>query len=230
MSLNRDFQGTIRGEPNMTQNEKKEIMREVVSVLKNRYPDAKCSLEYEGDAWKLLIMGRLSAQCTDERVNIVCRDLFRAFPTASDMANAPLEKIEEIVKPCGLYKMKAKNLKDASYRLVNSYNGILPDTMEELLKFEGVGRKIANLLLGDLYGKPAIVADTHCMRICGRLGIYRVGMKDPLKTEQILSKIVEPSEQSDLCHRLVLFGREVCTARNPKCSVCPLLAVCKNAK
>jgi endonuclease-3 len=126
--------------------------------------------------------------------------------------------------------MKAKNLKDASYRLVNSYNGILPDTMEELLKFEGVGRKIANLLLGDLYGKPAIVADTHCMRICGRLGMYRDGMKDPLKTEQILSKIVEPSEQSDLCHRLVLFGREVCTARNPKCSVCPLLAVCKNAK
>lgn len=211
----------------MTKKEKKEIMAQTVSKLKERYPDAKCSLEYEGDAWKLLVMGRLSAQCTDERVNIVCRDLFKAFPTAKEMAGAPLSEIEELIKSCGLYKMKAKNIKDASIRLINDYNGHLPDTMEELLKFEGVGRKIANLLLGDLFGKPAIVADTHCMRICGRLGMYRDGMKDPYKTEQILSEIVEPSEQSDLCHRLVLFGRDICTARSPKCTACPLFAICK---
>ncbi len=213
----------------MTQKEKKEIMAQVVSILKERYPDAKCSLEYEGDAWKLLVMGRLSAQCTDERVNIVCRDLFKAFPNAKEMANAPLGEIEELIKPCGLYKMKAKNIKDASIRLINDYNGHLPDTMEELLNFEGVGRKIANLLLGDLFGKPAIVADTHCMRICGRIGMYRDGMKDPYKTEQILSKIVDPSEQSDLCHRLVLFGREICTARSPKCNACPLSLICKKS-
>ena len=213
----------------MTKKEKKEIMAQTVSKLKERYPDAKCSLEYEGDAWKLLVMGRLSAQCTDERVNIVCRDLFKAFPTAKEMAGAPLSEIEELIKSCGLYKMKAKNIKDASIRLINDYNGHLPDTMEELLKFEGVGRKIANLLLGDLFGKPAIVADTHCMRICGRLGMYRDGMKDPYKTEQILSEIVEPSEQSDLCHRLVLFGRDICTARSPKCNLCPLFAICKKS-
>ena len=213
----------------MTKKEKKEIMAQTVSKLKERYPDAKCSLENEGEACKLLEMGRLSAQCTDERVNIVCRDLFRAFPTAEEMAGAPLSEIEELIKSCGLYKMKAKNIKDASIRLINDYNGHLPDTMEELLKFEGVGRKIANLLLGDLFGKPAIVADTHCMRICGRLGMYRDGMKDPYKTEQILSEIVEPSEQSDLCHRLVLFGRDICTARSPKCNLCPLFAVCKKS-
>ena len=206
----------------MTKNEKKEVMARIVELLKELYPEAKCSLEYEGDPWKLLIMGRLSAQCTDERVNIVCRELFKALPSAQAMADAPLAQIEEIVKPCGLYRMKAKNLKDASARLVRDYNGIVPDEMDELLKFEGVGRKIANLLLGDLYGKPAIVADTHCMRICGRFGMYKEGMKDPFKTEMIMSELVEGKEQSDLCHRLVLFGRDVCTARAPKCDACPI--------
>lgn len=211
----------------MTKKEKKEKIAKVVSMLKEIYPDAVCSLEYGGDPWKLLIMGRLSAQCTDERVNIVCRSLFSKFPTSMDMANAPIEEIEEIVKPCGLFRVKAKNIKDASARLVNEYGGQIPDTMEELLKFEGVGRKVANLLLGDLFGKPAIVADTHCMRICGRLGMYKEGMKDPLKTEKILSELVEPSEQSDLCHRLVLFGREYCRAQSPKCHTCPIKTVCK---
>lgn len=206
----------------MTKNEKKEIMVRIVELLKELYPEAKCSLEYEGDPWKLLIMGRLSAQCTDERVNIVCKELFKALPSAQAMADAPLAQIEEIVKPCGLYRMKAKNLKDASARLVRDYNGIVPDEMDELLKFEGVGRKIANLLLGDLYGKPAIVADTHCMRICGRFGMYKEGMKDPFKTEMIMSELVEGKEQSDLCHRLVLFGRDICTARAPKCDACPI--------
>ncbi len=206
----------------MTQENKRKTMSQIVEVLKELYPEAKCSLEYGGDSWKLLVMGRLSAQCTDERVNIVCVELFKAFPDARSLASAPIEQIEQIIKPCGLYKMKAKNIKDASYRLINDYGGALPDTMEELLKFEGVGRKIANLLLGDLFGKPAIVADTHCMRICGRFGMYKNGMKDPYKTEQILTKIVEPSEQSDLCHRLVLFGRDICTARAPKCDMCPI--------
>ena len=204
----------------MTKNEKKQAMSRIVELLKELYPEAKCSLEYEGNPWKLLVMGRLSAQCTDERVNIVCRELFKRIPSAKAMADAPIEQIEEIIKPCGLYRMKAKNIKDASVRLVRDYGGIVPDEMDELLKLEGVGRKIANLLLGDLYAKPAIVADTHCMRICGRFGMYKDGMKDPYKTEMIMSELVEPSEQSDLCHRLVLFGRDVCTARSPKCDSC----------
>lgn len=214
----------------LTKKQKKEKIARVVSALKEIYPKAECSLEYEGDGWRLLVMGRLSAQCTDERVNIVCRDLFKRFPNAQSMATAPVEEIEEIIKPCGLFRMKAKNIKDASTRLVKDYNGILPREMDELLKFEGVGRKIANLLLGDLYGIPAIVADTHCMRICGRLGMYKEGMKDPLKTEKILSEIVEPREQSDLCHRLVLFGREYCKAQNPLCDECPIREVCKGVK
>lgn len=213
----------------MTDKQKRHLMSQIVEELKLLYPEATCSLEYEGDAWRLLVMGRLSAQCTDERVNIVCRELFKSLPTAESMANAPLSQIEEIIKPCGLYKMKAKNLKDASKRLISDYGGVVPDTMEELLKLEGVGRKIANLLLGDLYGKPAIVADTHCMRICGRFGMYKSDMRDPVKTEQIMSKLVEPSEQSDLCHRLVLFGREYCTAKSPRCDKCPLFekSLCK---
>ena len=214
----------------MTKKEKMKKIAEVVSALKEIYPHAACSLEYEGDGWRLLVMGRLSAQCTDERVNIVCRELFRRFPDAGSMAEAPIEEIESIVKPCGLFRMKAKNIKDASIRLVRDYGGKIPDTMDELLKFEGVGRKIANLLLGDLFGKPAIVADTHCMRICGRLGMYREGMKDPLKTERILSELVEPGEQSDLCHRLVLFGRDFCRAQGPKCNICPIKNICKGEK
>lgn len=211
----------------MTKKEKREKIARVVQALKAVYPEAKCSLEYEGDPWKLLIMGRLSAQCTDERVNIVCRDLFRKFPTPEALAEAPIGEIEEIIKSCGLFRMKAQNIKDASVRLVRDYGGALPDTMDELLKFEGVGRKVANLLLGDLFGKPAIVADTHCMRINGRLGMYRDGMKDPLKTEKILSELIEPCEQSDYCHRMVLFGRDFCRAQSPKCDTCPIKNICK---
>ena len=214
----------------MTKKEKREKIAKVVKALKDIYPEAKCSLEYEGDPWKLLIMGRLSAQCTDERVNIVCKELFASFPTPGDLANAPIRDIEEIIKPCGLFRVKAKNIKDASLRLVRDYNGVLPSTMEELLKFEGVGRKVANLLLGDLFNKPAIVADTHCMRINGRLGMYRDGMKDPLKTEKLLSELIAPSEQSDYCHRMVLFGREFCKAQCPKCDTCPIKNICKDEK
>ena len=211
----------------MTKKEKKEKIAKIVEALKVVYPEAKCSLEYEGDPWKLLIMGRLSAQCTDARVNIVCRELFAKFPDAYALAEAPYEEIEEIIKPCGLFRVKAQSIKDASVRLVRDYGGVLPDTMEELLKFEGVGRKVANLLLGDLFHKPAIVADTHCMRICGRFGMYREGMKDPYKTEKILSELIEPTEQSDFCHRMVLFGRDYCRAQSPKCDTCPIKNICK---
>lgn len=212
----------------MTKKEKQEKLSRVVEALKSVYPEAKCSLEYENDPWKLLIMGRLSAQCTDERVNIVCKELFEKFPCADDLANASIEEIEKIIKPCGLFRVKSKNIKDASIRLVRDYGGRLPDTMDELLKFEGVGRKVANLLLGDLFNKPAIVADTHCMRINGRLGIYKNGMKDPLKTEKILSELIEPQEQSDYCHRMVLFGRDFCRAQAPRCEICPIKHICKD--
>ena len=212
----------------MTKNEKKNKIAKVVRLLKRQYPEAICSLEYGGSGYKLLVMGRLSAQCTDERVNIVCRELFKKFPSAKSLADAEIEKIEEIIKPCGLYKMKAQNIKDSAYLLHYKYNDVVPCDMDTLLTFPGVGRKIANLLLGDLYKMPAIVADTHCMRICGRLGMYKNGEKNPLKTEKIMSELVAPSEQSDLCHRLVLFGREFCTAKSPKCSECPLKIICKD--
>ena len=214
----------------MNKKEKKELGKRVVEALKKQYPIALCSLEYDGSGYKLLVMGRLSAQCTDERVNIVCKELFEVFPTPKDLADADICEIERIIRPCGLYKTKAKSLKSMCQRLVYECNGVIPSTMQELLEFEGVGRKIANLILGDLYKQPAIVADTHCMRICGRLGFYPEGKKDPLKTETIMSELIEPSEQSDFCHRLVLFGREFCTAKNPKCDTCPLKNLCIKAQ
>lgn len=209
---------------------KTELARLVVQRLEERYPSAECALEYEGDPWRLLVMGRLSAQCTDARVNEVCKTLFVKYPTAVDMAGADIKELEEAVKPCGLFRVKAQNLKDASAMLINDFGGALPDTMEELLLFPGVGRKIANLLLGDIFKKPAVVADTHCIRIAGRLGFYPESKKDPLLTERILSSVVEPEKQSDLCHRIVWFGREVCTARSPQCTSCPLADICKHNK
>lgn len=212
----------------MTQKEKKNKIAKVVKLLKKQYPEAICSLEYEGDGYKLLVMGRLSAQCTDERVNIVCRELFKKYPTACDLANGDIGDIENIIKSCGLYKMKAQNIKDSANLLHYKYNDVVPNDMDTLLTFPGVGRKIANLLLGDLYSMPAIVADTHCMRIAGRLGMYPEGQKNPEKTEKILSRLIEPKEQSDFCHRMVLFGREFCTAKSPKCDTCPIKIICKN--
>ncbi len=204
----------------------KSKMDAVCSALEIRYPSSECALEYEGEAWKLLVMGRLSAQCTDARVNIVCKDLFAKYPTLTSLANAPLEDIEQIIKPCGLYRAKAKSIKESCTMLRDEYGGILPDSMDELLKFSGVGRKIANLLLGDIYHKPAIVADTHCIRICGRLGFYPEAQKNPYKVEITLSKICDPQKQSELCHRLVFFGRDICSARSPKCDECPLCELC----
>lgn len=214
----------------MTQKEKRARMGAIVEELKKVYPIPVCALESGGDPWKLLVMGRLSAQCTDARVNIVCRDLFARFPTAWEMANAELAEVEQIVRPCGLYHTKAQNIIDASRMLIADFGGEMPHEMDELLKFPGVGRKIANLLRGDLFGLPAIVADTHCIRLCGRFGMYPQNEKNPTRVEAILVKLVEPHEQSDLCHRLVQFGRDVCTARAPKCEKCPLKALCEMGK
>ena len=205
---------------------KKERAREFCARLEKIYPEAQCALESGGEAWKLLIMGRLSAQCTDARVNIVCRELFEKMPTLEAVADCDLAELEEIVRPCGLYRTKAKNIKDACIMVRDEYGGKLPDTMEELLKLPGVGRKIANLLLGDVYGKPAIVTDTHCIRICGRIGLYPESLKDPVKIEQILIPLIEPEKQSDFCHRLVQYGRDVCTARAPKCEECAMRDIC----
>ena len=210
----------------MTKREKRERLSDIADRLEELYPGAECALEYGGDPWKLLVMGRLSAQCTDARVNIVSRELFERFPTAEAMASADISEIESIVKPCGLYRMKAANIKNASIKLVSEYGGQLPDTMDELLNLDGVGRKIANLLLGDVFGKDAIVCDTHCIRICGRLGMYPESEKDPTKIEFILRDLIDLSRGSDFCHRIVLFGREICTARSPMCDACPLAELC----
>ena len=205
----------------------------IVAELEKIYPEAQCALQSGGDGWKLLIMGRLSAQCTDARVNIVCNSkggLFERFPTLESVADCDLSELEEIVRPCGLYRTKAKNIRDACRMLVEDYNGVIPDDMDELLKLPGVGRKIANLLLGDIYKKPAIVADTHCIRICGRLGFYPESLKDPVKVEKILVPMIEPEKSADFCHRIVNFGRDVCTARSPKCGNCPLSGLCEHEK
>ena len=210
----------------MTKAEKKRRLSLIISRLKEIYPDAECALNWRADPWKLLVMGRLSAQCTDARVNIVCEELFSVFPTAEAMANGDINEIERIVKPCGLYHTKAESIKAASSMLINEYGGELPDDMDELLKLPGVGRKIANLLLGDVFGKEAIVCDTHCIRICGRLGMYSEKEKDPTKIEKILRELMDIREGSDFCHRIVLFGRETCSARNPRCANCPLADLC----
>lgn len=210
--------------------EKRRRMSQIIALLKERYPSAECALKYEGDPWKLLVMGRLSAQCTDERVNEVCKELFAKYPNYEAMAAAEVEKIEAIVRPCGLYRMKAQSLKDASVMLKEEFGGELPADMDALLRFPGVGRKIANLLLGDIFGLPAVVCDTHCIRICGRLGMYPETLKDPARIEDILRRILPPEEGSDFCHRIVWFGREVCTARAPKCPECPLRALCVRAE
>ncbi len=216
-------------------------MGQIVERLKEVYPDAVCALEWGGqyggeretllrESWKLLVMGRLSAQCTDARVNIVCKDLFTRFPTVQDMAEGELSEIEAIVRPCGLYRTKAQNIKDACRILVEDYGGIVPDEMEALLTLPGVGRKIANLLLGDIYKKGGVVTDTHCIRICGRLGFYDESLSDPLKVERILTPLIEPADQSDFCHRIVQFGRDTCTARAPACEGCPLRELCPHGR
>ena len=194
-----------------------------VHLLKERYPEAICSLQYR-HPYELMIAARLSAQCTDARVNIVTKELFVKYPTLQSFAEADLSELEECIRPCGFFKTKAKSIKEAADRLLHVYGGVLPDKMEDLLTLPGIGRKTANLLLGDIYHKPAVVADTHFIRITGRLGLTR--HKEPAKVEADLRRLLPPEESSDFCHRVVLFGRDVCTARKPRCSICPLSDIC----
>lgn len=203
---------------------KKERAAAVTELLKSVYPEAVCALHYTHD-YELLFATRLSAQCTDARVNIVTEKLFKQFSTLQSFADASEEEIAEAIKTCGLFRTKARDLKACAMMLIANYGGRVPDTMEELLKLPGVGRKTANLILGDIFGKPAIVCDTHCIRLSNRLGFVK-NEKDPVKVENALRKLLDPAESSDFCHRLVLFGREHCTARSPKCEGCPLGAVC----
>lgn len=200
----------------------------ITEALEKLYPDALCSLEYGEDPWRLLVAARLSAQCTDERVNIVTKPLFERFPDAESVTKGEISEIEEIIRPCGLFRTKAKSIFDMSLIICRDFGGRVPDTMEELLSLPGVGRKIANLILGDIYGKGGIVADTHCIRICGRLGFYDTAKKDPLFTERTMEKVIPREKQSDFCHCIVLFGREYCTARAPRCSECPLRELCQS--
>ena len=203
----------------------KEKVAAIIHILKQRYPDAPCALHYTKD-YELMIAVRLSAQCTDARVNLVTPALFSAYPTLEAMANADIADVERLVHSCGFYKHKARDIVLACQMLLHDYNGKVPDTMDALLRLPGVGRKTANLLLGDLYGTPSsVVCDTHCIRICGRLGLS-VGT-DPEKVEKQLRAILPAEESSDFCHRIVLFGRDCCTARSPKCSECPLTLWCK---
>jgi len=214
-----------------TMEELKEKQARCVAIsetLKKLYPDAVCSLDYGGDPWQLLVMARLSAQCTDERVNIVSVDLFKRYPTARDMAEADFDELCGLVRSCGLFRTKADSIKKMSEIITRDYGGRVPDTMDQLLALPGVGRKIANLILGDVYGISGIVADTHCIRINGRFGFYDESLKNPEKVEKILSDIVPKTEQSDYCHRMVLFGREFCTARAPSCDTCPVLVCPKH--
>lgn len=206
---------------------KKERALIAIEELKKLYPEAICSLTYK-HPYELLIAVRLSAQCTDARVNIVTDVLFDKYRSLDDFANANLEDVEKIVRPCGLGKTKAKDIISLSKDLIEKFNYTVPDNMEDLLSLSGVGRKTANLILGDIYHKPSIVTDTHCIRICGKIGLTD-GSKNPLSVENQLRKILPPEESGDFCHRLVLFGREYCVARSPKCDICPLKnSCCKN--
>jgi endonuclease-3 len=204
---------------------KQELALEIIERLRNEYPDATCTLDYD-DAWKLLVGVRLAAQCTDARVNIVVEDLYAKFPDVNALAEASVEEIEEIVRPCGLGKSKARDISATMKILRDTYDGKVPDDFDALLKLPGVGRKSANLIMGDVFGKPAIVTDTHCIRLVNRMGLVD-GIKEPKKVEMALWKLVPPEEGSDFCHRLVYHGRDICTARTkPYCDKCCLADIC----
>lgn len=204
---------------------KKKHALEIIKRLKEEYPDADCTLDYD-DAWKLLVSVRLAAQCTDARVNVVVPKLYEKFPTIEALAQAPVSEIEEIVRPCGLGRSKAKDISGCMKMLVEEFGGKVPDDFDALLKLPGVGRKSANLIMGDVFGKPAIVTDTHCIRLTNRMGLVD-GIKDPKRVEMALWKIIPAEEGSDFCHRLVYHGREICTARTkPYCDKCCLADIC----
>ena len=206
--------------------DKQELALVVIDRLKKEYPDAGCTLDYD-DAWKLLVSVRLAAQCTDARVNVVVEGLYAKYPDVNALAEATPEEIEEIVRPCGLGKSKARDISACMRMLRDEYDGKVPDDFNKLLKLPGVGRKSANLIMGDVFGKPAIVTDTHCIRLVNRIGLVD-GIKEPKKVEMALWKIIPPQEGSDFCHRLVFHGRDVCTARTkPYCEKCCLADICK---
>lgn len=205
----------------------KRLGKLAVEALKKEYKDAICSLEYK-DPFQLLIATRLAAQCTDARVNMVTPELFDRFKTPKSFAEADILEVEELIKSCGLYKTKARDIVELSKRLVEVYDSKVPDTMEDLLTLKGIGRKTANLVLGDVFKKPAVVVDTHCTRITSRLGFHNI--KDPTKIEKILREALDEKESNDFCHRLVLHGRAVCTARNPKCEKCCMSEFCGHYK
>ena len=200
----------------------------IIRRLKELYPDAACSLDY-GKDYELLFSVRLAAQCTDARVNVVVQDLYKKFPDVKSLAEADVNEIEEIVRPCGLGKSKARDISACMKILWEQYHGNVPDDFDALLKLPGVGRKSANLIMGDVFGKPAIVTDTHCIRLTNRIGLVD-GIKDPKKVEMALWKIVPPEEGSDLCHRFVMHGRAVCNARKPECEKCCLSDICHYAR
>lgn len=205
---------------------KKQLALEIIERLKKEYPDAACSLDYD-QAWKLLVSVRLAAQCTDARVNVVVEDLYQKFPDVDALAEASVEEIEEIVRPCGLGRSKARDISACMKLLRDEYDGNVPEDFDLLLKLPGVGRKSANLIMGDVFGKPAIVTDTHCIRLVNRFGLVK-GIKEPAKVEKELWKLIPPEEGSDFCHRLVYHGRAVCTARTkPYCDKCCLRDICK---
>jgi len=204
---------------------REELTLEIIERLKKEYPDADCTLDYN-QAWKLLVSVRLAAQCTDARVNVVVQDLFAKYPSVEALANADVDDIEAIVRPCGLGRSKARDISACMKMLRDEYNCNVPDDFDALLKLPGVGRKSANLIMGDVFGKPAIVTDTHCIRLVNRMGLVD-GFKEPKKVEMALWKLVPPEEGSDFCHRLVYHGREVCTARTkPYCDRCCLQDIC----
>lgn len=205
---------------------KKQRAEKIIELLEQTYPQAECTLDYE-EPWKLLVSVRLAAQCTDERVNRVVPTLWEKYPTIHALADAPVEEIEKIVHPCGLGKSKAKDIKGCMEMLQERFGGIVPDEMDLLLQLPGVGRKSANLILGDVYHKPAIVTDTHCIRLVNRMGLVD-GITEPKKVEMELRKIIPPEKGNDLCHRLVMHGRKICSARTlPDCEHCTLEAYCK---
>lgn len=205
---------------------KKELALEVIERLKKEYPETRCTLDHD-EAWKLLVSVRLAAQCTDARVNEIVPVLFSKYPSPEALAEAEPKDIEEIVRPCGLGHSKARDISLCMRKLVKDYGGAVPDDMDRLLELPGVGRKSANLILGDVFGKPAIVTDTHCIRLANRIGLVD-GQKDPAKVEKELQKIVPPEEGNDLCHRFVDHGRVICTARTkPFCDKCVLNDICR---
>lgn len=219
--LNFDWRYTMA----MSKKKKRELALEIIQRLKKEYPDAACSLDYN-EAWKLLVSVRLAAQCTDARVNVVVQDLYAKFPDVNSLADADVEEIEEIVRPCGLGRSKARDISACMKKLRDEYQGNVPDDFDALLSLPGVGRKSANLIMGDVFGKPAIVTDTHCIRLTNRMGLAD-GIKEPKKLEMALWEIIPPEEGSDFCHRLVLHGRDICSARKkPECERCCLEDIC----